>query len=93
MNKTTKNMLLGAAMVGILSMGVSTAEAKSKAKKVSKGDAKVHCKGVNECKGQGNACKAGETCKPGANECKGQGVIAMDSEAACTEKGGTVVKM
>jgi hypothetical protein len=52
--------------------------------------AKVHCTGVNECKGKG-ACAMpnGNTCA-GKNECKGKGVIDMTADE-CTAKGGTAV--
>jgi hypothetical protein len=50
--------------------------------------AKVHCEGVNQCKGQ-SACKgAGHECA-GKNDCKGKGWIAM-SAADCKAKGGKV---
>ncbi len=50
--------------------------------------AKVHCEGVNQCKGQG-ACKgAGHECA-GKNDCKGKGWIAMSADD-CKAKGGKV---
>lgn len=50
--------------------------------------AKVHCNGVNECKGQGACATANNACN-GQNECKGQGYIELTTEE-CTAKGGTV---
>ncbi|MGB0749554.1 MAG: hypothetical protein ACPGO3_12490 [Magnetospiraceae bacterium] len=51
----------------------------------------VKCVGANACKGHG-ACKtASNDCK-GMNACKGQGWISTESEAACTDQGGTVEK-
>jgi len=51
--------------------------------------AKVHCVGVNECKGQGSCKSAANECA-GKNGCKGKGFIDMAAEA-CKEKGGTVM--
>lgn len=45
-------------------------------------EAKVHCQGVNACKGQ-SACKtASNECK-GQNSCKGQGFVEM-TQKECT---------
>ncbi len=52
--------------------------------------AKVHCQGVNECKGKGGCKGAGNACA-GKNGCKGKGFIEL-TEKECKEKGGTVVK-
>lgn len=53
----------------------------------------VQCQGINECKGMGE-CKSatGMNACQGMNECKGMGYVTVDSEKACTDKGGTVVK-
>ncbi len=50
--------------------------------------AKVHCNGVNECKGQGACATANNACG-GQNACKGQGFIELTAEE-CEAKGGTV---
>ncbi len=63
---------------------------------------KVHCYGINECKGQGackgagscsgkNSCKSVGSCA-GTNSCKGKGWIET-SEKECRAKGGRVEKM
>ena len=52
-------------------------------------DKKVHCAGINSCKGKG-ACKSATSSCKGMNECKGKGWNEMSS-ADCTKKGGTVV--
>jgi hypothetical protein len=49
---------------------------------------KVHCEGVNECKGKGACGGAGHDCA-GKNACKGKGWIDL-SAAECKAKGGTV---
>ena len=51
-------------------------------------DAKVHCLGVNACKGQSDCATADNSCQ-GQNSCKGKGMKAM-TEAECTAAGGTV---
>ena len=50
---------------------------------------KVHCAGVNSCKGKGACHSADNACK-GQNACKGKGWIEL-TEKACTAKKGTVV--
>ena len=50
--------------------------------------AKVHCYGVNKCKGNNDCKTANNACK-GKASCKGQGFVAM-SEAACDKVGGKV---
>jgi hypothetical protein len=44
-------------------------------------DAKVHCSGVNACKGQ-SACKSANNACKGQNSCKGQGFMEM-TKAEC----------
>lgn len=49
-------------------------------------DGKVHCTGVNACKGK-SACKTASNACKGMNSCKGKGFLVM-SEKECKEKGG-----
>ncbi|MGE3829438.1 MAG: hypothetical protein AB7F76_00450 [Parvibaculaceae bacterium] len=51
-------------------------------------DAKVHCMGVNACKGQ-SACKTANSACKGQNACKGQGFLEK-TKAECDAAGGTV---
>ncbi|HWO23516.1 MAG TPA: hypothetical protein VNO30_32465 [Kofleriaceae bacterium] len=51
--------------------------------------AKVHCMGVNECKGRGGCATASNSCA-GQNGCGGQGFVDM-AEEECKAKGGTVM--
>ena len=51
-------------------------------------EAKVHCEGINACKGQGACGGAGHDCA-GKNACKGKGWIETSADE-CTAKGGTV---
>jgi hypothetical protein len=48
--------------------------------------AKVHCVGVNSCKGQSDCKSATNSCK-GQNACKGKGFVAM-TKSECDAKGG-----
>lgn len=52
--------------------------------------AKVHCYGVNKCKGQ-NDCKTAKNSCKGMGSCKGQGFKAM-SKAECVKEHGSVNK-
>lgn len=54
----------------------------------AKDTAKVHCEGVNSCKGKGSCNSANNSCK-GQNSCKGKGWIEM-TEKDCKAKGGKV---
>jgi hypothetical protein len=47
---------------------------------------KVHCHGVNACKGKGG-CKGVDNACAGKNGCKGKGWVEM-SEKECAAKGG-----
>ena len=49
---------------------------------------KVHCEGVNSCKGKGGCHSASNACA-GKNGCKGKGWMEM-SEKECKDKGGKV---
>lgn len=51
--------------------------------------AKVHCTGVNGCKGM-SECKTAQNACKGKNSCKGKGMMMM-TEEECTTKGGTKV--
>lgn len=53
-----------------------------------KGAEKVHCYGINSCKGKGACAGAGHDCK-GKNACKGQGWTALTAKACKAKKGTT----
>jgi hypothetical protein len=77
---TTKGALVAAAVAGLFASAMPmVASAKA---------AKVHCSGVNACKGKGGCKGADNACK-GQNGCKGKGWVEM-SEKSCKGKGGTV---
>ena len=74
---------------------MKSGEMKSDDKAMAKPDmagektAKVHCSGVNACKGHG-ACKSEANACAGKNGCKGHGWVEL-TEDECKAKGGTVV--
>ncbi len=53
-------------------------------------EAKVHCGGINACKGQTDCKTATNACK-GQNTCKGQGYKDVTKEE-CEAKGGKVLE-
>jgi uncharacterized membrane protein len=52
--------------------------------------AKIHCYGVNTCKGTSDCKSYGHECK-GQNECKGQGFKEL-SKHACLKMGGKLTE-
>jgi hypothetical protein len=48
-------------------------------------DAKIHCAGVNACKGQ-SACKSAHNACKGENSCKGQGFLEMSKKECAAAK-------
>jgi hypothetical protein len=85
MKMPVKGALVAAAVAGLFSARVALADQHEGAKSEAK---KVHCEGVNECKGHGECGGATHDCG-GKNACKGKGWISL-SEAECKAKGGTV---
>jgi uncharacterized membrane protein len=87
MTKNRHGLLLATTAAALFASGITlAAEQGSKA-----AHAKVHCAGVNSCKGQ-TACKSATNACKGQNSCKGQGWLPM-SKKECKAKGGTVIKM
>jgi hypothetical protein len=72
--RTTGAALATAAAMLFTSVGIGTAQAE---------DAKVHCMGVNGCKGQ-SACKTATNACKGQNSCKGTGFVEL-TEKQCAE--------
>jgi hypothetical protein len=83
MNAPVKGILIATAVASLFGANVALADHHEGAK-----EAKVHCYGVNECKGKG-ACGTAEHDCAGKNACKGKGWISVSAEE-CKEKGGTV---
>jgi hypothetical protein len=79
---TTKGAVIAAIAAGMFAAGTTATS--------SAGDtAKVHCQGVNSCKGKGSCHGPSNACS-GQNSCKGKGWIEL-SEKDCKARGGTVV--
>jgi len=56
----------------------------------SDANTKVHCYGVNKCKGH-NDCKTAKNACKGHTSCKGQGFVSVSAKA-CDHLGGKVGK-
>lgn len=65
----------------------AAAPAGSSGKAVAASD-KVHCYGINSCKGQADCKTANHACK-GQGSCKGQGFKGV-SAAECLKEGGVI---
>ena len=87
---TSKSKLSGLALAtaaaalfstgAVISSGVAQAE-----------EGKVHCGGLNSCKGESACATASSSCK-GQNACKGQGWLPKASAEECEAAGGTVLE-
>jgi uncharacterized membrane protein len=86
MNNRTK-ILLAASLATALSGPLMAQGEKAPAK--GEGGEKVHCYGVNKCKGVGDCSGAGHSCK-GHNECARKGFIEMDEETCLKLDGGSL---
>ena len=82
MNNMTRQLLMGAAIAGMVGAAVTTAHANEE-----KG---VKCVGTNACKGKGGCKSDSNKCK-GKNSCHGH-TFEAPSEEACTKAGGKVAK-
>jgi len=80
---THKGAIIAAMAAGLFTAGASLGASAADS-------AKVHCQGVNSCKGK-SACSTAKSGCSGQNGCKGQGWIEM-TEKDCKAKGGKVVK-
>jgi len=78
---STKGAMIASAVAGLFLTGAPVLAA-------PKEGGKVHCSGVNACKGKGSCHSASNGCQ-GQNSCKGKGLVEM-SEKDCKAKGGTV---
>lgn len=63
---------------------------KAPAKKHVKAE-KVHCFGINSCKGKSECAVEGKSGCSGKNACKGQGWVTLSSAKKCKAKKGTVI--
>lgn len=82
--RTGASIAASAAVVALAAMP-SAAIAKEKA-----GGAKVHCYGINTCKGTSDCKTASNECR-GQNTCKGQGFKEMTAKM-CKSAGGSLTE-
>ena len=85
MSKNLSGIALATAAAAVFAAGSLMAPAAQAA------DAKVHCSGINSCKGTAECKTAKNECK-GHNSCKGQGWVTKDSAKDCEAAGGKVAK-
>lgn len=106
MKTLTPSLVVTAALAGILAAAVPAradhhegkkGEHKGKKDKKAKGEPKmaasedkVHCMGVNACKGKSECAVEGKSGCAGHNACKGQGWVTL-AKKDCAEQKGTVV--
>jgi hypothetical protein len=83
---STKKNITGAA----LALTAASLFALAPATTMANEEAKVHCFGVNSCKGKGSCKSSHNSCK-GQNTCKGKG-WEPETAKQCEEKGGKVIK-
>ena len=90
--RTTASQLASMAAMLALSAGAFAANPPpgSSGAAVAAGD-KVHCYGLNSCKGTA-ACKTGNNACKGQNACKEQGFTA-ESAKMCLDKGGVIADL
>lgn len=70
-SKTVPGAALAAAAAMLFSVAAVTT--------ASADEAKIHCTGVNSCKGQSSCKSASNSCK-GQNSCKGKGFVEMTKQ-------------
>ncbi|HVN84565.1 MAG TPA: hypothetical protein VMW17_06950 [Candidatus Binatia bacterium] len=74
-------MLVASAVAGLLAASAGLAQAAEGT------DDKVHCYGINKCKGTGDCSGKGHQCA-GHNACKGKGHINLPKDVCLRIKGG-----
>jgi len=86
--KNSKTLLLATAAAALFTSGqvFAAGEAATPTTEAKK----VHCGGVNACKGTSECKTATNACK-GQNQCAGQGMVLLTKEK-CEEKGGKELK-
>jgi hypothetical protein len=80
---TNRGAMIAAMAAGLLSAGAPMVASAADS-------TKVHCAGVNACKGK-SACSTASSGCAGQNGCKGKGWIEL-TEKECKDKGGKVAK-
>ena len=85
--KNSKTLLLATAAAALFTSGQVFAADEAAPTTEAK---KVHCGGVNACKGTSECKTTTNACK-GQNKCAGQGMVLLTKEE-CEKKGGKVLK-
>ncbi len=80
---TNRGAMIAAMAAGLFSAGAPIAASAADS-------TKVHCEGVNACKGK-SACATATSGCAGQNACKGKGWIEM-TDKECKAKGGKAAK-
>jgi hypothetical protein len=83
--KNTKSALLATAAAALFASGQVVA-----AEETGVTEAKVHCGGINACRGTSECKTATNACK-GQNACNGQGFVVLTKEE-CETKGGKILE-
>lgn len=87
MKSTRSQLLLSAAVAGMIGAGAIVLATDSSLAASKSKETQVKCYGLNSCKGKGSCAIAGlNTCK-GHNSCKGKG-FSMMTKAQCMAKKG-----
>ena len=71
--------------------GDQPAPAPVKKAPAKKAAGKIHCFGINTCKGKSECSVEGKSGCNGKNDCKGQGWVSVSSAKKCAAKKGTVL--
>jgi len=82
-----KNNTRSGAALAIAAVSLALASA---ATPVLAATAKMHCLGINSCKGKSDCMTPKNKCA-GMNACKGQGWVFKETEKACLDEGGKVI--
>ena len=89
---TKGNMLLKAAVAGIVGVAIASAPSLAGDSKAKKSDKNVKCYGVNKCGGHGKCGGPGHECA-GKNSCKGQGWLSMPADSCLNIEGGSLTPL
>ena len=89
--KATASIAAAAAALALSSFAFAAENpAGSSGAAINAGD-KVHCYGINSCKGSADCKTANNACK-GKNDCKGHGFKGVSAKE-CLDKGGTIAAL
>ncbi|OUR96676.1 hypothetical protein A9Q84_10055 [Halobacteriovorax marinus] len=83
----TKDLLVGAALLGLSAILPNATSAMSSSSDKGEEEMTGKCQGINSCKGTG-ACSGKTNSCAGHNSCKGKGWVKV-TKKQCMDKGGT----